>query len=170
MRKILISLGMIVFVGGLVAGATGAFFSDTETSEGNTFTAGAIDLQIDNESYVTNNEGDLVASEKTSWDLRDLTIEKFFDFLDLKPGDIGEDTISIHVGSNDAWVCAAARITADNDVDYTEPEEDDDPTMVNPNPALNDGELDENLNFVFWVDDGDNVLETCGDQSECVGE
>ena len=51
MKKILLSLGMIVFVGGLIIGATGAFFSDTETSTGNTFAAGAIDLKIDNTSY-----------------------------------------------------------------------------------------------------------------------
>src|SRR3989338_9560149 len=110
MRKILISLGMIVFVGAVVAGATGAFFSDTETSTGNTFAAGDIDLKIDNESYAIDNNikgydnpvGRLVASLGTSWTIRDLTtIEKFFDFVDLKPGDIGEDTISLHVNNND---------------------------------------------------------------------
>ena len=169
MKKILVSLGVIVAVGAVVIGATGAFFSDTETSVGNTFTAGDIDLQIDNESYAIdynipgydNPVGDLVASTHTSWELKDLTIEKFFDFIDLKPGDMGEDTISIHVGSNDAWVCAAARITEDSDVTYTEPEEDDDPTVNLADPLGTDGELDEELNFVFWVDDGDNVLEEC---------
>ena len=105
MKKILMSLGVIVAVGAIVAGATGAFFSDSETSVGNTFTAGDIDLQIDNESYAIdynipgydNPVGALVASTHTSWELTDLTIEKFFDFVDLKPGDMGEDTISIHV-------------------------------------------------------------------------
>ncbi len=47
MKRIIASFGIIVFVGGLVAGATGAFFNDTETSVGNIFTAGAIDLKID---------------------------------------------------------------------------------------------------------------------------
>ena len=42
MKKILISLAVIGAVGAIAAGATGAFFSDTETSTGNTFTAGAI--------------------------------------------------------------------------------------------------------------------------------
>src|SRR3989344_8349373 len=127
MRRILISLGVIAFVGALVAGATGAFFSDTETSTGNTFAAGDIDLQIDNESYAIDFNipgfqgtptGALVFNPATSWELTDLEagVQKFFNFSDLKPGDIGEDTISIHVGSNDAWMCAAAQITADNDV------------------------------------------------------
>ena len=49
MKKILLSLGTIVIVGALVLGATGAFFSDTETSVGNTFTAGAIDFKVDSE-------------------------------------------------------------------------------------------------------------------------
>jgi len=180
MKKILISLSLIVAVGAIVVGATGAFFSDTETSVGNTFTAGDIDLKIDNESYAidynipgfNNPVGDFVASSHTSWELKDLTVEKFFDFIDLKPGDYGEDTISIHVGSNDAWVCAAAQITEDSDVTYTEPEIDDDPTVNEADPEGMDGELDSELNFAFWVDDGDNVLETCGDQTngECFDE
>lgn len=86
--RILASLGMIVFVAAIAAGATGAFFSDTETSTGNTFTAGDIDLQIDNESYTvaTSTPGvgpsNLVASPWTSWDLTDLVAgtHHFFDF------------------------------------------------------------------------------------------
>ena len=111
---------MILFVGVVVVGATGAFFSDTETSKGNTFTAGAIDLTIDNESYAIDftipgfsgtPDGSLVASPNTSWSLNDLTGQVFFNFVDLKPGDVGEDTISIHVNNNDAWMCMATQIT-----------------------------------------------------------
>jgi len=50
MKKIIMSLAMIAAVGALVVGATGAFFSDTETSEGNTFTAGTIDIAIDGQN------------------------------------------------------------------------------------------------------------------------
>lgn len=139
-------------------GASRAFFSDTETSTGNTFTAGAIDLRIDNESFVTDSDGVLVASSNTSWELADLTVQKFFDFIDLKPGDIGEDTISIHVGSNDAWLCAAAQITDDSDQTCTEPELVDDGTCTNPGPGQ--GELDSEVNFAFWKDDGDNIFES----------
>lgn len=159
---------MIVFVGALVAGATGAFFSDTETSTGNTFAAGDIDLQIDNESYAIDfnvpgfdgePSGALVFNQNTSWTLADLEagVQKFFDFEDLKPGDYGEDTISIHVGSNNAWMCAAAQLTADDDVTCTEPEEGDDANCAEPGEGL--GELDDQVNFAFWADDGDNVLE-----------
>ncbi|MBI4058015.1 hypothetical protein HY405_01740 [Candidatus Microgenomates bacterium] len=163
--KILLSGASLAAAAALIVGATFAFFSDTETSTGNTFVAGAIDLQIDNESYAIdhnipgfqNPQGILVASGNTSWPLGDLLLEKFFDFVDLKPGDYGEDTISIHVGSNDAWLCAAAQITQDTDETCTEPEDADDPNCAEPGEDL--GELDEQVNFAFWEDDGDNVLE-----------
>jgi predicted ribosomally synthesized peptide with SipW-like signal peptide len=178
MRKILFSLGMLVFVGAVVVGATGAFFSDTETSTGNVFAAGAIDLLIDNESYVLDFNlpepplsptGELVLNEATSWALRNLdecgpgdenqnTIGNaaclFFDFFDLKPGDYGEDTISLHV-QNDAWACMAMDLTGtpENVINEAEDEAGD----ITDDP--NGGELQNYLNFVFWVDDGDNVFE-----------
>ncbi len=162
--RILASLAMIVFVGAVVVGSTGAFFSDTETSTGNTFTAGNIDLQIDNESYVTSVNGELIVSTSTSWAMKDLVAgtDKFFNFSDLKPGDVGEDTISIHVGSNNAWMCAAARITDNSDGTCTEPEKTDETanaTTCGAIPTNNDGDLAGQVNFVFWHDDGDNVLE-----------
>jgi predicted ribosomally synthesized peptide with SipW-like signal peptide len=163
-KKIALSSLSIMAALALIGGATFAFFSDTETSTGNTFTAGAIDLQIDNTSYALDHNipgfatpsGALVASTNTSWTLADLTIQKFFNFVDLKPGDYGEDTISVHVNDNDAWICAAAQVTDDTDESCTEPELGDDSTCVAPDT---NGELDEQVNFAFWPDDGDNVLE-----------
>ena len=160
-RKILMSLGVLVFVVALSLGVTGAFFSDTETSTGNTFTAGDIDLQIDNESYVTDSTGALVASPETSWGLKDLVpgVDHFFDFDDLKPGDVGEDTISIHVGSNDAWMCAAARVMVNSDETCTDPEQTDETGNCVVETDGTNGDLASQLNFMFWHDDGDNVLE-----------
>lgn len=167
--RILASLAMIVFVGAIVASSTGAFFNDTETSTGNTFTAGDIDLQIDNTSYAidfnipgfVSPTGALVASAATSWTQADLVAgqQKFFNFTDLKPGDRGSDAISIHVGSNNAWMCAAARLTTDADNSITEPEDESDLDDDNAD-ATPDGDLDSALNFAFWVDDGDSVFET----------
>ena len=163
--RILLSGATILAALALVVGGTFAFFSDTETSNDNTFVAGDIDLQIDNTSYALDFNipnypsptGVLVANPANTWAMKDLTtLEKFFNFTDLKPGDYGEDTISVHVGSNDAWVCAAARLTTDQDNSCTEPELADDPTCVAP--ATN-GELDSEVEFAFWSDDGDNVFE-----------
>ena len=47
MKRILVSLSMIGAVAAIGIGATGAFFSDTATSTGNTFTAGTLDLKVD---------------------------------------------------------------------------------------------------------------------------
>ena len=157
-----------MFVGALAVGATGAFFSDTETSTGNTFAAGDIDLQIDNESYVTSTTtGSLVFSPSTSWLQQNLgqgcqTLNAssspclFFHFSDVKPGDIGEDTISVHVGSNSAWACIALNLTAKPENTIVDPEIDaGDSTTTNATV----GELQNYLHFTFWKDDGDNVFE-----------
>jgi len=47
MKKILISLSIIGAVAAIAVGGTIAYFSDTETSTGNTFTAGTLDLTVD---------------------------------------------------------------------------------------------------------------------------
>jgi len=176
MKKILLSLLSIGAVAVIAIVASQAFFSDTETSTGNVLQAGAIDLLVDNKSYVTNDKGQLVESPSTTWGPSDLNDGEgpadgaylFFNFSDLKPGDIGEDTISLHVNNNDAWVCAAARITEDSDVSYTEPEVEpnNDPTVDLDNPSGTDGELAENVEIAFWADDGDNVLEK--DEEEAI--
>jgi predicted ribosomally synthesized peptide with SipW-like signal peptide len=151
MQRIILSLSLIVLVtGALVYGATNAFFSDTETSTGNIFTAGAIDLTIDNDSYYNG-----VATSTTSWKATDLTIEKFFNFFDLKPDDYGEDTISLHVDTNDAYMCANVTLTSDNDNGLTEPEGLVDVTQG----PIGGGELADLVHFIWWADDGDNVFE-----------
>ena len=182
--KILVSLLVIgltaIAIGG---GMTGAFFSDTETSSGNTFTAGAIDLKVDNhcwyngvECYCESSETccwdedgdkDCETGEETctcTWEPTDLTDELFADFSDLKPGDWGEDTISFHVDSNKAWLCAEVEITEDDDVDCTEPEEESTDPECSNNGNVGDGELDNYLEVFAWADMcNDNNGHTPGD-------
>lgn len=50
MKRILISLMTMAVVGALIGGGIYAYFSDVETSTGNTFTAGTLDLQVDSEN------------------------------------------------------------------------------------------------------------------------
>lgn len=154
--KILTSL----LVTGVVASSalliSNAYFSDTENSTGNTFQAGELDLKIDNTSYYN---GKL--NEGTSWTLDNLGGNPghlFFDFNDLKPGDWGEDTISLHV-ANSAWACMDINITQNNDNGCNEPESIDDQNCLPDSQDLTDGELGDQLNFIFWADDGDNVFE-----------
>lgn len=152
MKKILSSTAVILFaLGALLSGGTGAFFRDTELSSDNTFAAGAIDLKIDNTSYYNG-----VANSGTTWTLDDLTDQKFFDFSDLKPEDYGEDTISIHVDTNDAYICADVTLTSNDDNGVNEPEAGDGDVT----DGAGNGELADNVNFIWWADDGDNVLES----------
>lgn len=155
MNKLPVSILTIVVAMLLVVGGTGAFFNDSEMSSGNTFAAGVIDLTVDNESYYNG-----AVSTSTTWlnpvDLDEGTL--FFNFRDVKPDDEGEDTISLHVATNDAWACMDISLTSNDDVSSNEPElatgdvpEDSDNTW--------DGELAQHLEFVWWADDGDNVYE-----------
>jgi predicted ribosomally synthesized peptide with SipW-like signal peptide len=50
MKKILLSLATIGVVGAIAAGATSAYFNDTETSVGNVFTAGTVDISVDGQN------------------------------------------------------------------------------------------------------------------------
>ena len=172
MKKILLSLLSIGAVAGVAVLATGAFFSDSETSYDNTFTAGAIDLKVDSEChrYVydlgnaeANQEGYVdvgcgEGAEFGNWEETDLgEIHKFFNFLDLKPGDRGEDTISLHVYTNDAWGRLVIDGLTDLDVDCTEPESESSDPECNPIvgvPTPGDGELQEALTFWVWLDQG----------------
>jgi predicted ribosomally synthesized peptide with SipW-like signal peptide len=47
MKKILISLTTIAVMAAMIGGGVFAYFSDTETSAGNSFTAGTLDLNLD---------------------------------------------------------------------------------------------------------------------------
>lgn len=177
-KRIVLALGMIVFVAAVVAGGTGAFFSDTETSTGNTFTAGAIDLRIDSQQHYNGNDCVPVYEDNQlagyewegsapypvpgtecngTWDLTDLTdefvaVHKFFDFDDVKPGDYGENTISLHVDTNDAYLCAALQNVGNEDLGLTEPES----IAVGEDGLVGEGygELQNVLQFFAWVDEG----------------
>ncbi len=156
MKKILLSLGVVAVALATVIGGTGAFFSDREVSRGNTFAAGAIDLKIDNESYYNG-----AVSEETTW-LEPVDLDEgrlFINFTDLKPDDEGEDTISLHVNNNDAWLCLDMTLTSDDDISSNEPELDTGDPAEDVNDTW-DGELADLVEMVWWADDGDNVLET----------
>lgn len=156
-KKILISLSMIAAVAAIAVGGTIAYFSDTETSSGNTFTAGSIDLKVDNTCYfnkVADGSPNCPWTTYSSWAESDLVagIHKFFYFTDLKPGDFGEDTISLHVYNNDAWGKLVIGNLVDNEGSpkCTEPELAVDSTCASDTT----GDLRQNLSFWVWLDQG----------------
>lgn len=182
MKKILFSLTIIAAVAVVVAGVTSAFYGDTETSSGNVFTAGGIDLKIDSEIHYNGMLCVCVQDESCTWqpelstqppyypaedsecegtweetDLED-GVHKFFNLTDVKPGDWGENTISLHVMDNDAW----GRFNIENVQDLgntcldpeTEVVTDTDCFEATPGIDEPDGELRENLMFSVWLDQG----------------
>ncbi|MFC1722165.1 hypothetical protein ACFL0C_00780 [Patescibacteria group bacterium] len=153
MKKLLLStlLVSISAISGLVASK--ALYSDTERSTGNVSQTGVVDLKVDSECTYNGVESD----ECGFWSLKDLeiTLDKFFNFTDLKPGDYGENTISLHVNTNDAWVCAEVSNLTNLDNTQTEPE-----ALVDTN-GLETGELQDALEMTIWREtDCNNILDS----------
>lgn len=140
MKKILISLSVIAAAAAVIVGATTAFFSDTETSMGNTFTAGTLDLEVDIDGVVYNP--------------LDRTI---FSADDIKPGDDGEETISLHV-QNDACGFVTFALTEDKDNKCTEPELGAEPNCMDDDI----GELNDKMVWKIWNDEGNIPGWQCG--------
>ena len=187
-KKILLSLVVVVAASAVVFGATTAFFSDTETSTGNVFTAGSIDLKVDSEQHYNGNVCELNEAGSWvwtgnnpypvpgtacdgSWAETDLGAHTFFKFADLKPGDSGENTISLHVYDNDAWGRVLFNMLDNNENDCTEPEGDEemggpldditgDPTSGCDSP---EGELLSAMGsgFEMWLDQGSSPGFQC---------
>lgn len=132
MKKIVLSLSIVAAAAAIVIGGTTAYFSDTETSTGNTFTAGILDLIIDIDGVEYNPLNGPI-----------------FSYPDIKPGDNGEETVSLHV-QNNACGFVEFNLTEDKDNSCTEPEIGAEP---NCNPT-DPGELNDNLEFTLWLDQG----------------
>ncbi len=183
------SLSVIGTVAAVVIGGTSAFFSDSETSTGNTFTAGAIDLKVDSQQHYNNamctNGVWVLEPGKTATNPQypvlnsacggtwgqgeigeedgpiDIVGQKFFDFGDVKPGDSGENTVSLHVINNDAWMCATVSRLTNNENGINEPE------AKAGDVTANEGELQQKLMVKIWSDNsagegwtkGDNVWQ-----------
>ena len=131
-KRILLSFGMLAFVGAVVAGGTGAFFSDTETSTGNVFTAGSVSidlLDVEHDYYGNDNNAPVF-----DW----MGEQGRFTLDDLKPLDTGMLDLDLVNGANEAHVCA----------------------MITGNPGdlvdANDIALYDQLNF--FQDDGTQVV------------
>ncbi len=151
--------------------ASNAFFKDSETSGGNKFVAGKLNLKIDNTchyngkvcSYNENLKQYLWEGTEEecfcTWEKKDLANELFFNFPDIKPGDWGEDTVSLHIEDNDAWVCAQIAGVKSDDNGCESPESRAGDTNCG-DPGTGEGELQNYLLFTVWKDiDCNNILD-----------
>jgi predicted ribosomally synthesized peptide with SipW-like signal peptide len=178
-QRILLSLAVIVAVGGAAVASTGAFFNDTETSTGNSFTAGAIDLTVDSHQYYNGNECKLVGQTyqwvgTAGYPVPGTTCDgtwtnpinlgpttHFFNFGDVKPGDQGEDTISLHVDNNPAWACVNLVTTSNNENTLTAPE------IAAGDTSSTTGELAQNIHVFAWLDNASTSGAVAGDCARC---
>src|SRR3989344_4470877 len=82
--------------------------------------------------------------------------QTFFNFGDIKPADEGTNLISLHVTSNDAFVCLIPDNVIDDENVVVDPEipAGDDNQVGIPN-----GELSDQIEFFGWDDDSDGVYE-----------
>ena len=140
MKKILVSLIALILVLGLVGGGSFASFSDTETSLGNTFTAGTLDLEGTVTQVVTAGSGDVTFDNEGgnfAWIV-----------TDVAPGSAGKDVWTLtNIGSLPGDLSFTVSSIINNDNDLTEPESDVDTTGGN-----GEGELGANVNVVLWID------------------
>lgn len=159
MKKILVSLMTIALVIGITGAGFAAYLSDVETSGSNVFAAGSLNLRVDLMSSTHRDAEGTILGGPRHFGMRDLNGEVFFNWSDIKPGDEGEATISLHV-DNDAWARMVSLSTANDDNGLTEPEEEgdwdtDSRTFENADSSDGawNGELPKWLHVTMWRDD-----------------
>jgi predicted ribosomally synthesized peptide with SipW-like signal peptide len=127
LKSVLMSLVVVGVVGGMVGGGLFAAFSDTETSEGNVFTAGVMDLKVNG---------------------MDDPLPPIFYGECLKPGDCFYGEVMLeNVGCVDGWADFHLYITEDADNGLEEPERG-----APGEDGTEDGELCENTDVQLIYD------------------
>lgn len=117
-KKILFSLMTIALVGALVGGGIFAYFSDIETSEDNTFTAGTLDVVLSDWTASVDNAGP--GSHATA------TGGVSFSISDVAPGDTSTTSINLTNGGS----IDALSVYMEVDVTDDEPDADTEPEGV----------------------------------------
>ena len=141
----------VLLAGGVLSLAVGLFVVRAE-EPGFTYATETIDLKIDSEASYNGNPW-----PAGTWLIsKDLVpgVDKFWNFGDIKPGDWGENTISLHNKSkkDPLYVCLTFFNLLNGENGINEPE-----SLVDATPAV--GELTSVMEFFAWYDDGDNIFE-----------
>lgn len=136
-RKIMVSLLVIAVTAVMVGAGTFAYFSDTETSTGNTFTAGTLNLQVGN-------------SDPTG---------EAISIANRKPTDTGNAATWLveNTGSLAGDLAIAIGAVVNNENVLTEPEAEAGDTTS----GVTEGELGGLLKVAIWLDmDKDGLWDT----------
>lgn len=136
MKKILMSLMTIALVSALIGGGIYAYYSNLESSAGNSFAAGSLDLTVDSQN---------------PWTSTKITA------ANMKPGDSGAvDCTLANIGTLPGTLTVDITALVDSQGTITEPEcADEGGTysggVCTGNTAVN---LSTELDLVIWVDNG----------------
>lgn len=142
-RKVLAGLGTIGLAGAGAGFGTTAYFSDTESFENNTLTAGTLDMSVTASVEAANEywaeQVNLEELEVTA----DGEIETGLQVEDIKPGDWGIICFEFDIGDNPGYVRTTASGLTSSENGYSEPEPEDSEAENDPNDPEGDGELQD---------------------------
>jgi predicted ribosomally synthesized peptide with SipW-like signal peptide len=145
-RKALVGLGTIGVAGAGAGMGTSALFTDEETFENNSFTAGTLNMVVDAEVVATvdnpywNNTIDL---EGKGQEADGPAIDAAIDIEDAKPGDWMIICFTITNEENPGYVQISTSDFGESENGISDPEDDVD-------SSSGDGELDEKLLATAW--------------------
>lgn len=102
-KQLIKSFGVLAFVGAVVVGGTGAFFSSTTSSTGNKFTAGSVALVIQNITHAYTGGGQ--GKDVPVFAAVNTTSGYSFTLDDIKPLDKGTITYELQNQDNPVHLC-----------------------------------------------------------------
>jgi len=137
-RNALIGLGTVGLASAGAGVGTSAYFSDEESFEDNTLTAGELDLAVQADIYEyqgqANGDGESFTETQNG---QSPTIKQ--QLSDVKPGDYSCGTFCFSIVDNPGYIWAGGELTENDENSVTEPEAEDDP---NNNTVDTDGDID----------------------------
>ena len=138
-RKILFSIMTIALVGALIGGGIYAYFSDVETSTGNTFTAGTLNLKVGDDDPTTVS----------------------INITDVKPTDTGTAAtwLTKNIGSISGTLDVSIGSIVNNENTLTEPES----AAGDATGGATEGELGSLLKVAIWLDVDESSTWNSGD-------
>ena len=161
---------MGLLTGGALAGGSGtaALFSDREQTA-TTFTAGELDIKLDWRAYhstdnQTIEEADLISEQIEPVDA-DGTVAA--NFTDVKPGDVGCFSLSLHNQTNPAWVWLAMDLSNETNGDTPPSDDGDCPPAQYPWVC---GQDDTDGNVTVTSDDANLYVEITAASGETLEE
>jgi len=209
-RTLLAGLGAVGVASAGAGLGTTAYFNDTESFEGNTLTAGELDLKLDYRATYAGGPGRI--DEINGWypdfeveeeedgvyligevpnidegEWPDIVQERdfcapdvglingdqipVFTLDDVKPGDCGEVTISLHICDNPSWVWMNGELTANDENTVSEPEAgaDGEGNALGDDsdgPISGEGELADAIDVTVWYDENcNNILDADAEEA-----